>query len=271
MRYLLLLLLPLSMTRAEGWSDARVQALRYDRVTWLCTHNAFAARADRFIFPNQTHGLRRQLEDGVRALMLDVHRHEGQLRLIHGKPWLGKRPLADGLAEVAAFLKANPRAVVTLILESYADGPALARAFAAAGLAKQAHAQGPGAWPTVGAMVEAGKRLVVLTNRGGGHTPWLLPVWRHAFDTPWKARSLDDLRKVDIGRGKPDRALLIMNHFLGSPLPSRKLSAQANARELLTQRIARVRETYRRAPSFVVLDFYELGDAREVVNGMQPR
>jgi hypothetical protein len=44
-----------------------------DQVVFACTHNAMgAADVPGWMFPNQQYGIRRQLEDGIRALMLDV-------------------------------------------------------------------------------------------------------------------------------------------------------------------------------------------------------
>lgn len=44
-----------------------------DQVVFACTHNAMgAADIPGWLFPNQQYGIQRQLEDGIRALMLDV-------------------------------------------------------------------------------------------------------------------------------------------------------------------------------------------------------
>jgi len=46
---------------------------RLDEVVFAGTHNAMgAAEVDGWLFPNQQRTIRRQLEDGIRALMIDV-------------------------------------------------------------------------------------------------------------------------------------------------------------------------------------------------------
>ncbi|GIS62649.1 MAG: hypothetical protein CM1200mP2_48740 [Planctomycetaceae bacterium] len=103
-------------------SDRALLDRRYDQVTVLMTHNAMSNRAEGWLFPNQNHGLTRQLKDGVRGLMLDVHLVGGRPHLVHSKSFLGKRPLVDGPKEIGKFLKETPRAVITIIFESYVDG-----------------------------------------------------------------------------------------------------------------------------------------------------
>jgi len=47
---------------------------RLDEVVFAGTHNSFAASAEPgWYFANQTYGIPRQLEDGIRALLIDVH------------------------------------------------------------------------------------------------------------------------------------------------------------------------------------------------------
>ena len=47
---------------------------RLDEVVFPATHNSFAAYAEPgWYFANQRYGISRQLEDGIRALLIDVH------------------------------------------------------------------------------------------------------------------------------------------------------------------------------------------------------
>src|SRR5690606_21450434 len=56
----------------------------FDAVAYPTTHNAMSNAEERWIAPNQTFGMWRQLEDGVRGLMLDVYEDEGVTVLCHG-------------------------------------------------------------------------------------------------------------------------------------------------------------------------------------------
>ena len=107
-------------------------SIRYDQATWLCTHNAFNASEEGFRFSNQTHGIGRQLNDGVSALMLDVWDDDGEIVLRHGEMFgnaLGTQPLEQQLKEIAKFLDSHPQAIITLIFESYVPARAVEIAF----------------------------------------------------------------------------------------------------------------------------------------------
>src|SRR5690606_6868567 len=78
--------------------DEALCARAYDEVAYATTHNAHSSEADAFFKPNQRFGLTRQLEDGVRALMLDTYdppRGAVGPQLCHGvcSVGLGMRPL----------------------------------------------------------------------------------------------------------------------------------------------------------------------------------
>ena len=114
-RHLALTVLPLvfaacgeSPQKCNGAAD--LCARPYDEVAYATTHNAYNADDEGYAFPNQTHGITRQLRDGVRALMLDIYDQEGDVLLYHGfySEILGFGRLADALAEIARFLSANP-------------------------------------------------------------------------------------------------------------------------------------------------------------------
>ncbi len=55
-----------------------------DEVTLAGTHNSMSNADAEWMAPNQQHGLTRQLEDGVRALMLDTMEWNGGPYLCHG-------------------------------------------------------------------------------------------------------------------------------------------------------------------------------------------
>ena len=108
-----------AVAAAPPSTDALLLERRYDRVSVLMTHNSMSNRAEGWLFPNQNFGLTRQLNDGVRGLMLDVHLVGDRPFLVHGKAFLGKRPLVDGLKEIGRFLKKSPQAVVTIMATQY--------------------------------------------------------------------------------------------------------------------------------------------------------
>ena len=227
-------------------------ARRYDQVAYAATHNAMSNVDEGWIAPNQTHGIMRQLEDGIRALMLDTHDDGGATMLCHGYCDFGGKPLAEGLGEIAGFLDANPREVVTIIFESYVTAEATATAFDEAGLTDLLFVPpAAGDWPTLAEMIDAGTRLVVFTDSGGGAFPWYLDVWTWAWETDFEAQAPRDF-SCDRNRGADGNLLFIFNHFLTDPVALPSLAEQVNYDPL----------------NFVTVDFYDIGDLFPAVDAL---
>ncbi|MBP8131674.1 MAG: hypothetical protein KA184_19005 [Candidatus Hydrogenedentes bacterium] len=238
----------------------------YDKAAYVTTHNAMSSRDAGFIFPNQIGGLRKQLEDGVRAMMLDVHEFEGRPMLCHSYCELGGFALVDGLVEIREFLDAEPNEVVTLILESYVPAETLALEFADSGILRYAHVQSPGEpWPTLGRMVLEDQRLVVFTDDNTAGLPWLHNVWRFAWDTNWNVSSLEQFN-CNCSRGDTSSSLMILNNFVSNPLPAPGNAEQTNASAFLLDRSLLCWERSGRIPNFVTVDYYEVGDVFAVVD-----
>lgn len=266
-----------------AWNGARVCngavelcARRYDEVAYPTTHNAFAAVSEGWIFANQTPGLSQQLADGVRAFMLDVWNWPAGSHdtwLCHGTCELGatpglREPLANGLVRIRSFLDTHPAEVVTLILESYVSAADFAQAFAASGLLPYALAHTVGQpWPTLQQMIDAGSRVVVLTDSGGGAYPWYLPVFSAAFETDFDNATPADFSCTD-NRGNPGSDLFILNHFLTQLLGQPALADLVNHEPYFGNR---ARECWRfqgQIPNFPTVDFYEIGDLISVTRSL---
>ena len=246
--------------------DTVLLGRRYDEVSIVMTHNAMSNRAEGWLFPNQNHGLTRQLNDGVRGLMLDVHLVGNRPFLVHGKAFLGKRPLVDGLKEIRTFLEKTPRAVITIIIESYVDGKLVRHAFQEAKLLGSLHHQRRDApWPTLKKMVDSGRRLVVMTDRDGGSWPGYHDVWKHCWETHFSVRRTRDF-SFRRNRGQASNRLLILNHFLTRPTASPALAALANSQTVLGPRVEGCQTATGRRPHFVVVDFYDIGATQTVID-----
>lgn len=233
---------------------------RLDQVVFPTTHNAMSTRAERFILPNQERSMARQLADGVRGLMIDLHRYEGDAYLCHGACTLGSRRLAEGLCDIGTFLDEHPEEVVVLILESYIEGAELEGALREAGMLDDLHTQRAGSpWPTLGAMVTAGRRVVILDDHADASRPWDHPVWDFAQETPFSAATPADL-DCRSNRGRSGNSLFILNHFLTAPTALPRLAEMVNHDPFLVDRARRCRKSRGRVPNFVTVDFYETGD-----------
>uniref|UniRef100_A0A0E0IW53 Phosphatidylinositol-specific phospholipase C X domain-containing protein n=1 Tax=Oryza nivara TaxID=4536 RepID=A0A0E0IW53_ORYNI len=124
-------------------------SLPFNKYAYLTTHNSFAIVGEpshtgvpRITFDNQEDTVTDQLNNGVRALMLDTYDFKGDVWLCHsngGKcnDFTAFEPALDTFKEIEAFLGANPSEIVTLILEDYVHAPnGLTNVFKASGLMK---------------------------------------------------------------------------------------------------------------------------------------
>ncbi|MDP3276767.1 MAG: hypothetical protein Q8Q09_16325 [Deltaproteobacteria bacterium] len=250
--------------------SAQLCSLRFDQGIYPTTHNSFAIEDERFGAPNQRRSLRTQLDDGVRGLMLDVHYDRGRVYLCHGPCSLGRRLFSDALCELTRFLDERPDAVLTLILESYVSANDVVRSFEESSLIERVYAHPVGSpWPTLESLVRRDKRVIVLTDREGGAPDWYMPVWTHARETPYAARTPEELAPCTMNRGRAGNALLIFNHFLTNPLGSPELSAMVNHNPFLLDRARRCEQTFGQPLNFVTVDYYDVGDLFATTRALQ--
>lgn len=233
---------------------------KYSDISWLVTHNAMSNRAEGWWFPNQSFGITRQLNDGVRGLMLDVHMIDNQPFLLHGSSMLGTMPLESGLAEINAFMQQRSDVIITLILECYAPATKVQEAFKASGLSERLHQQeSVSPWPRISEMIERDKRLVLFTDSGGGEWRGYHDVWKFCQETHYAVKQVADF-SFKRNRGEESNSLLILNHFLTRPIAGLGLAKKANATTVLKSRLEECEKVTKRFPNFVAVDFYECGD-----------
>ncbi len=243
----------------------------YDQVAYPTTHNAMSNEQDGWQVPNQHFNIARQLEDGVRGLMLDAHEWGDDILLCHAFCTLGSLPLSDGLAIIARFLASHRGEVVTIIFESYVTPDEMATAFERSGLDRYVHAHVAGTpWPTLRELIDADERVVVLTDDGGGTFPWYMDVWAHAVENDYHAESTDTFT-CNFGRGDPANPLFIFNHFVSNPVADPTMAPIANANPLLLDTARMCAEADHHLPNYVTVDFYDQGglfDAVDALNGL---
>lgn len=243
---------------------------RFDEVAFATTHNAMASTEDGFAPPNQRFRLWRQLEDGVRGFMLDVHPAEnGTPLLCHGFCRLGQRPLVDGLRDLRVFLECHPTEVVAIIFESYVPEDAIEAAFEESGLLRLVHPQEPSApWPTLRSMIAADERVVVFTDDRDASLPWHLYSYDHAWENPYAATTPETLSCAE-DRGDRSRPLWIFNHFLTAPVARVDLAEQINHAPFFSDRLAACRaDAGGDLPNFVTVDFYDVGDLLPIIEAL---
>jgi hypothetical protein len=256
---------------AQCNGDRNLCNLRYDQVCFLTTHNAYNFKGD-FHYPNQSFPVKQQLEDGVRAFMLDIYWRKGEVQVYHQSPLLGHAPLRGILEDMRNFLDAHPNEVLSIIFESYVASYQMRDALKQSGLLPYLHTQAMDApWPTLGEMVKSNQRLVVFSEKPADFPfPWYHYVWDYATETDWSNHSRAEF-SCAYNRGDTANRLFILNHFIthkrfGYGRPD---SAQfANVGGYLYRRALECWQATHKKPNFLVVDFYEKGDAKAVKDSL---
>jgi hypothetical protein len=183
----------------------------------------------------------------------------------------GMKPLADGLAEIKAFLDRHPNEVTSIIFESYISEIDTQTAFFDSGLIQYVHVQSSAApWPTLRQLIEADTRLIVFTDDSSASLPWHHYVWDHAWETHFSFQAPEDF-SCSRNRGSMSNSLFILNHFLTQVIGSPALAGMVNHNPLLIDRAQQCQSESGRLPNFVTVDFYDIGDlfpAVDELNGI---
>lgn len=246
---------------------------RFNDVAYLTTHNAFNAEEDGFNLPNHTYGLTRQLNDGVRGLMIDVYDEGGVATVYHTLTLLGTATLESNLTEIKDFLDANPNEVVTIIFECYADFELIETAFINTELLDYTLEQDLGEmWPTLQEMIDDGKRLVVLSDRNDAPPgeDWYHYVWDYAVETPFSNNSNADFT-CEFNRGDESNDLFILNHFATDEnvgIGRIDLAELANEFDFFYNRAQACQSVLGKFPNFPTIDFHEVGEPFRVVDSL---
>lgn len=233
-------------------------ARRFDDFTFPSTHNSMSNSDEGWHFANHVHGIERQLEDGVRAFLIDIYYHNGDIYMCHSYCDLGNRPLEEALAAMKDFMDRNPGEVIVIDFQSACDGKDVEPVFQRVGLDEYALAREPGApWPTLGEMVTSGKRLVVFGGRGGV-TPWFLTTSEHFWSSPYEFHEISEFKC-----GKPpagENTVYGLQHFVQNPLPNMFLAKKVNSRKILLKRASQCWREWGQRPVYIAVDFYSVGD-----------
>ncbi|MBE9001868.1 glycoside hydrolase [Nostoc sp. LEGE 12447] len=171
---------------------------RYNEYSFLCSHNSFVNYDNQWTWPNQSYSISKQLNSGVRSLMLDTYFKEPGsgdvfgvipepgVYLLHGVDdhgWVagityGSIPakrLYEALNDVIEFLKTNVSEVVTVFLEDYTETPRLKDELEKViGLKELIYdpdndsnwrVKEKNQWPFLSDMIKWNKRLVIFSSR----------------------------------------------------------------------------------------------------------
>ncbi|XP_026382368.1 PI-PLC X domain-containing protein At5g67130-like isoform X2 [Papaver somniferum] len=253
-------------------------SLPYNKYAYLTTHNAFAidgepshAGVPRITFNNQEDTITQQLNNGVRALMLDTYDFEDDIWLCHSAE--GKchhitafEPALDTLKEIEAFLAANPSEIVTLILEDYVKTPnGLTNVFTAAGLMKywfpvSKMPRNGNDWPLVSDMVANNQRLVVFTSRKSKQqSEGIAYQWDYMVENQYGQGGMKEGECPNRGESSPlndkTKSLVLVNYF--GTIPIKQVTCEQNSGDLINMLKTCYAAAGNRWANFAAVDFYK--------------
>ncbi|MFL6179609.1 MAG: hypothetical protein ACJ74E_07145 [Actinomycetes bacterium] len=181
--------------------------------------------------------------------------------LCHNLCELGATLWEPLMEEVAKWMRDHPREVVTFFIQDTVTAEDTATLFSNAGLTPYVYTPTWGQpWPTLGQMIESGKRLVVLMENhdGGPDYPWLLRGFKWVQDTPYDTNRVPEFSCTRL-RGKPNSPLFLVNHWLSNPRSRAAVADKANSARVLGEHLRRCESERGMIPNFVAVDFYDHG------------
>lgn len=266
-----------------------------DSIVWASTHNSMSSMADGWVTPNHYFGIDAQLAAGVRTLMIDIWNSTvaGSTskveipHMCHAVCALGKKPLVDEFRVMERFLRGNTTEVLMLVIEQYSNTKDILAIMATTGLDKYAWTPSGSptdasfAWPTLQALIDTGKRLIVFTDTkktnkiSFGIVPaWYLYQFDYMYETNYAVSDKASFT-CQIGRGSDTniaimkRKMTLLNHFITNPVASPMLATDANQKDLITKRVADCKKTWAanaRIPNLVAVDFWSVGNFLQTID-----
>lgn len=274
----------------------------YNNITYLGAHNSPFLRNEQTSFStsgNHYFNTTVQLEAGVRMFSAQVH----QTNESGSEAWhlchtscdlLDAGSLQSWLTEIKTWMDSNTHDVVTIILVNSDNAPAsaLGPQFSASGLDKYAYTPPsastiPQTWPTLDTLIGNNTRLMAFVaslSEASSEYPFLMDQYNFMFENDFENinpsnYSCNPSRPSAVA-GSPSSALesgrmFVMNHFLyetqlfGIQSPNETYANVTNAQTGFGSLGESVREcagVYGKPPSFVMVDFFNVGPAIDSVD-----
>jgi hypothetical protein len=218
-------------------------------------------------------GVADQLSQGVRAFMLDVYDLFGTPTQYHGSALLGTQALSSDFDEIKNFLDVNSNEIVTLILECNVSADDIESELINTGLMSYVYTHVNGAaWPTLQEMINLNERLIIFSDVDDASPSqgWYHYVWDFSVETHYSVNNVNDFTD-DYNRGDSLNDLYIFNHFVTNGVTGTGMENEAviaNEYNFLLNRIEFNNVLKGKFPNFITVDFFELGDALNVVNSI---
>ena len=275
----------------------------YSEITHLGAHDSpfvrDATTADS-TSGNQNYNSTVQLAAGVRMLTAQVHNSNGEWHLCHTScNLLDAGLLSDWLSEIKSWMNSNPNEVVTILLVN-SDGASpsdLATQFSTSGIIKYVYTppsitSTPTTWPTLQTLISDGTRLLTFVASLDASTldstnSYLMNEFTFIFENPYEVLSFSDFSctadRPSSVQGNTKTALAanmmpLMNHFLdsdigfGIDIPDvdniTVTNAPGTSTGMLGASAQNCKAVYDKAPTFILVDFFDQGPAIATVDSL---
>ena len=273
-----------------------------NEVVFATTHNSMSISSVGWVWPTHDGGITEQLQAGVRGFLIDTHYWQTEAQIdsylvglppdmlptvenllaeqstllddlsrdgvytCHGLCLLGATPLVDMFTEFRAFLGDNPDEVLVFIIQDAISVEDTEAAMQESGLIDYVYTpESRSEWPTLGEMIAADTRLVVMAEEAEDGPEWYVNAWAYTQENPYSIASLDDFSCAP-NRGETDNALFLLNHWIDRVSPSRVDATRVNSYEFLMAQVRACQAERGQLPNLVAVNFYSLGDLMRVVD-----
>jgi len=245
----------------------------YGSVTFVGAHDSYAIGVNN-LATNQDQSITQQLNDGIRMLQSQAHNEAGVIKLCHTSCFLYDGGTLEAyLTTVKTWLDANPNEVLSLLIVNIDNLPASAydTVFKSVGLDAISFAPASSplpatGWPTLGSMIDSGKRLLTFLDNGADPSiPYLIDEFTNIWETAFNV--IDPAFDCNVNRtkGDPTTQMFLINHFLdkllvGQPIPdiaSLPTTNSASGPGSIGAQVANCQAAHSRPPNFILLDYYE--------------
>jgi len=271
----------LAATTCNGYSS--LCSKLYSGVAFIGAHNSYAVGSS--LVHNQGQDVTTQLKDGIRTLQVQAHTLNGTIHVCHQSCSLqDSGTLQAYLSTVSSWVASNPNEVLSIVIVNFNNLPAtqFSAAFDAAGLSQYAYSPPSAqialsAWPTLGSMIDNGKRVVVFMDNQANYdaVPWIIDEFSNMFEDAYDVTDQSFGCASNRTSGNPGSQLMLVNHFLDNVytlagmtffIPNTAKLNETNAQSgygSVGTHVENCRSIWGRAPNHILLDFYNS-------NGLSP-
>jgi len=190
---------------------------------------------------------------------------EESVYLCHAVCEIGALEASATLGSMRAWLEEHPREVLVFVVQDATSPTDTAAAFIDAGFGELVISHDlDDPFPTLGEMIETGRRVLVMVEEDGEGVDWLHDAFEFSQETPFSFAAAAEFSCVS-NRGRSDSPLFVVNHFITL---ARAGNQTINDHDELMERASTCMRERGMQPSLLAVDFATRGDVIGVVDAL---